>query len=257
MIVLYPLLGFVALWIGWFVLTGVVSLFFSHPDERGNPEKGLLIFVESIRWLSIPWGKHSTVIGLRKAGFLGEFRYWRWHSAWRAWLVLPAIMDSRLLERQAQCLADEIREERRANPQRPIRLMGYSCGGYVATRALELLPTDVQVESVAILVGAISPWRDLRPACNHVRGAMVISSCWLDCVIVGLGTLLFGTADRVHTVSQGMVGHHGPEGKNVVHLHWQWSMILLGNVGGHFAAAATDYITQLVAPMMGILPGIL
>jgi len=55
MIVLYLLLGFVALWISWFVLTGVVSFLFTHPDEAGNPEKGLLIFVESIRWLSVPW----------------------------------------------------------------------------------------------------------------------------------------------------------------------------------------------------------
>jgi len=161
-----------------------------------------------------------------------------------------------MLERQARRLADCILEEAHTNPHRPIRLMGYSCGGYVATRALELLPAEVQVESLALLAAAVSPWRDYRPACNHVRGAVVVSSCWLDCVILGLGTLLFRTADRVHTVSQGMVGHHGPEGNNVVQLHWQWSMMFLGNVGGHFTAAATDYIAQLVAPTMGILPGI-
>jgi pimeloyl-ACP methyl ester carboxylesterase len=246
------LLGLAVAWIGWFVLTRGATLLFCKPDETGDPDKGLVIFVESIRWLSIPWGRRSCLAGLRKAGYRGEFRYWWWHGFWRAWLVLPAIMDHAMLERQARRLADCIVEEQRAKPDKPIRLMGYSCGGYVATRALELLPGDIQVESVALLAAAISPWRDLRPACNHVRGPLIISSCWLDAVILGLGTLLFGTGDRVHTVSQGMVGHHGSKGRNVVELHWRPGMIHTGNVGGHFAAAATNYIAQLVAPMMGI-----
>lgn len=253
MIVLYIFLGFIAVWIGWFILTRGMMLLFCKLDETGRSEQGLVIFVESIRWLGIPWGRHTCLKGLRKAGFDGEFLYWRWHSTWRAWLVLPTIMNTSLLEQQSRRLADYLIEQKRTRPDRPIRLMGYSCGGYVAMRALELLPGDVQVESAAVLAGAISPWRDLRPAGNHVRGALVVSSCLLDAVILGIGTLLVGTADRVHTLSLGMVGYHGPAGENIVQIHWRLGMIHLGNVGGHFAATATDYIAQLVAPMMGIL----
>ncbi|MBN1554326.1 MAG: hypothetical protein JXA11_06245 [Phycisphaerae bacterium] len=252
MIYLYLFLGVAGSWIGWFVVTRGGAEWFAKPLPNGDARHGVVFFVESIRWLSIPWGRRACQAGLRKAGFLGEFRYWRWHGAWRAWLVLPAIMDHRMLENQAQRLADCITEEKRAHPDLPIRLMGYSCGAYIATRALELLPDDVQVESVATLAGAINPWRDLRPACRHVRGAFVVSSCVFDVVIVGLGTLIFGTADRKHVPSQGMVGHLGPAGENLVPLRWRLGMIPTGNIGGHFAAAATNYIARLVAPMMGI-----
>lgn len=255
MIALYILPGLAVLWIGWFVVTRLAMVLFSKSNETGDPAKGLVIFAESIRWVGIPWGRHTCLTGLRKAGFRGEFRYWRWHATWRGWLVLPAIMNYAMIEREAKRLADCIVEEKRNHPGKPIRLMGYSCGGYIATRALELLPAEVQVESVAILAGAVSPWRDLRPACNRVTGPYIVSSCFLDAIILGLGTLLFGTGDRVHTVSQGMVGHRGRAGENLVPLHWRFGMMHTGNVGGHFAAAATNYIAQLVAPMMSILPG--
>src|SRR5271170_7897276 len=66
---------------------------------------GLVIFVESIRWLGHRWGMRAGRRGLRGAGFTGEFRYWKWHSAWRGWLVLPAAMDRAMLEREARRLA--------------------------------------------------------------------------------------------------------------------------------------------------------
>ena len=77
-------------------------------DRRGDADKGLVIFSESIRWMGVRWGFRSVSAGLRQAGFAGEIRYWRWHATWRGGLVLPAIMDSRLLEAQARQLAEFI-----------------------------------------------------------------------------------------------------------------------------------------------------
>lgn len=220
----------------------------------GRDERGLVIFVESIRWLGARWGLSTAARGLREAGFAGRVLYWRWHAGWRGWLVLPAIMDRAMLEREARRLADFITARRRAHPAWPIYLIGYSAGGFVAIRALELLDDDVRVEAAALLEAAFSPWRDLRPACEHLRGPLVVCSSVADCVIVGLGTLLVGTADRRHVPSIGMIGPRGgaADVPQVRTVRWRPSFVYYGHWGGHFGASARGFIRQCVAPKMGI-----
>ena len=222
----------------------------------GDAERGLVIFVESIRWLGVRWGFSSCGRGLRQAGFGGELLYWRWHAAWRAWLVLPAIMDAGMLEAEAGRLAEFIARQRREHPDRPIWLIGYSCGGYVAVRALERLGGDVRIESAAVLAGAFSPQRDLSAAARRVRGRIVLCSSLLDWFIIGLGTLVFGTADRKHTLSAGMVGLRGHSGVaeagRLVEVKWRPALMGLGQFGGHFTAPAAGFIGRRVAPPMGI-----
>ena len=41
-----------------------------------------MIFAESLRWASIPWGKASCAAGFRRAGFGGKFLFWKWHETW-------------------------------------------------------------------------------------------------------------------------------------------------------------------------------
>ncbi|HUS92635.1 MAG TPA: hypothetical protein VM695_12335 [Phycisphaerae bacterium] len=224
-------------------------------DAGGPPDRGVVVYVESIRWLGVRWGLRSVAAGLRRAGFGGEFRYWRWHATWRGWLVLPAIVDAGLLEREARRLAAHLVRRHRAAPGAPIHLVGYSCGGYVALRALELLPAGVQVRSAALLAAAVDPARDLRPALARVSGTMVIASSVLDWLIVGAGTLVCGTADRRHTASLGMVGlrRRGRGGQQgVVELRWRPGLVRLGHFGGHFSASSAGFIRQCVAPAMGI-----
>jgi len=215
---------------------------------------GLVIFVESIRWLSVRWGMRSVAAGLADAGFDGEFLYWRWHAAWRGWLVLPAIMDRMMLEREARRLAAFIAGRRREHPAEPIYVIGYSCGGYVAVRALELLPDGVRVDAAATLAGAYSPRRDLAGACEHVTGKLVVCSSMCDFFIVGLGTLLCGTGDGRHVLSAGMVGLKGPAARDprIVQVRWRPSMIRSGNLGEHFTAAARGFIRDHVAAHLGI-----
>lgn len=213
---------------------------------------GLVLFVESIRWLGVRWGFSSVTRGLGLAGFTGEVRYWRWHRSWRGWLVLPAIMDTALLEEEAKRLADCIVRHRREHPGSPVYLVGYSCGAYVALRAMELLPPGVKIQSAAFLAGAFSPCHDLSEALEHVEGNIVNSSSLGDCLIVGLGTILFGTADRKYWPSAGMVGLAGQQPPRVIQIRWRPNMIPLGNIGGHFTASAARYIARTIAPAMGI-----
>ena len=227
----------------------------SHaPRRQGTGDRGLVIFVESIRWLGVRWGASTVERGLRQGGFEGRFLYWQWHAGWRAWLVLPALMDRGMLEREAGRLADFIAARRRDHPDMPLYLMGYSAGGFVAVRALELLDDDVRVDAAALLEAAFSPGRDLGAACRHLDGPLVICSSVADCLIVGLGTLLFGTADRRHAFSIGMIGPRGRAAADprVRLLPWRPGLVRSGHWGGHFGASACGFIRHCVAPAMGI-----
>lgn len=209
-------------------------------------EQGLVIFVESIRWLGVPWGKRTVAAGLRRAGYTGTFRYWRHHSTWRAWLVIPVVAAPKLLERESQQLADFIVRQRTERPGRPIWLIGYSAGGYVATRALELLPGQTCADGAAMLAPAFSPWRDLSLATGRSSGTFIVASSWLDWLILGIGTILFGTCDRKHVPSAGMIGHRGAG--ETRRIRWRPGLILTGNFGDHFSASATRFVAQHIAP---------
>jgi len=196
----------------------------------------------------VSWGKRTVAAGLRRAGFTGSFRYWRHHSTWRACLVVPVVAAPRLLEREAKRLADFIVASRAEGPGRPIYLIGYSAGGYIATRALELLPDGVRVDGAAMLAPAFSPWRDLSAAARRASRRFIVASSWLDCLILGFGTLLFGTCDRKHVPSAGMIGHRGAG--NIQQVRWRPRMIGVGNLGEHFSASATGSIARHIAPAL-------
>ena len=224
------------------------------PLGEGDPGKGIVIFAESIRFAGVPWGTRECEAGLREAGFEGEFRYWAWQEPWQGWLVLPAIMDAPMLEREAGRLARFIEARRREHGATPIYLIGFSCGAYVAIRALELLDEDVSVDAAATLAGAFDPRRDLSAAMHHVSGRLVVCSSLADWMIVGLGTMLFGTGDRKHTLSAGMVGlrYRRPPNDRLLEIRWRPALIRQGCYGGHFTAPAALFITHHLAPKMGI-----
>lgn len=214
-----------------------------------RPEQGLVIFVEGIRWMNIVWDRHALLTGLRQAGFEGEFRYWRWHETWRALLLLPVIRADRMLERRAAELAEMIAKESAAG--RPVYVFGCSCGGYLAVRALELLPEGVQVQSAGIMAGAFSPDRDLTAAMTHVRERVVVTASLGDWLILGLCTTIAGTADGKHTPSIGMLGPRGTPASDKLRVI-RYGPATIGDwiLGGHFTTAAM--VRRHLAPAMGI-----
>ena len=223
------------------------------PSEN-NPDNSLAIFVEGIRWLNIRWGRWRCEDGLHRRGFTGPFENWPWHATWRAMLALPVIMDRRMLEREALRLSRHIAGLRREDPRRSIHLFSLSCGAFVALRAVELLAEGVEVESLAMMAGAISPWRDLRPALAHIRGKLVATSSKLDWLVLGAGTSIFGTADRRHSPSAGMLGlrHSSARDAKVVQIRWRPAMVSLGWLGGHFTSSAAGLVARHVGPAMGL-----
>ncbi len=257
-------------WVTWAILIGagivlvLYGIIFFGPhfwlrrDRDGEIEKGLAIWVEPVRFPGWPWGERTTPAGLRRAGYKGKFLYWNWHAAWQGCLVLPALRNRGLIEREAQRLADFITNSRRDQPKTPIYLMGYSCGGFVSVRALELLPEDVRIESAAFLASAFDPRHDLTPAISHVNGKLIVSASLMDFAICGLGTLVFGGGDGVHTPTIGMLGAMEPTGPEafrhpkLIQIHWRPRMILEGLFGLHDWCFPPAFIARYLAPAMNI-----
>jgi pimeloyl-ACP methyl ester carboxylesterase len=213
--------------------------------------RDVALFIESVRWLGVRWGMASCRAGLQRVGFRGRFVYWRWHDTLRALTVVPVMVDTAASERQACRLAEHITRLRRERLGRCIYVIGYSAGGYVALRSLELLDEDITVQAAALLAAAVDPGRDLNPAAARVERSLVVSSSRLD-AIVGLGTLATGTLDRRFTPSQGAVGYRGPACDKLIEVRWRPELIRDGHWGGHFTAAAERFVARQIAPRMGI-----
>lgn len=229
----------------------------AEPIDRGGDERlGLTLFAGGLRWFGMRWGFSTLPKGLRRAGFAGKVVYWPWHGRWTGlpWPSVPALCDSPLHQRQAQAMADYLADYRRRYPQAPLYVMGCSAGGWIAWRVLELLPPEVTVDGVALLSAAVDPGRDLTAGLAHVRGVVVNTFSYLDCLILGLGTLVVGTGDRRHTPACGMVGLKGNDGR-VVNLPWRPGMIFSGKLGGHVTATPPAFIARYVAPLLGIGTG--
>lgn len=262
------------------VIQAVVSIgphLWIREDLIGNPSAGLVVFVESTRFAGVPWGKYTVAKGLRHAGYKGRFLYWPFHSTLQGCLVLSVLADTDLHERQADRLAKFLAEQRGAWPQRPLYLVGYSAGAYIAVRALELLENrygngqldtsddiskvysdHAMIDSAVLLAGCVDPGRDLSNARRMVRKRFVVTYSIADWALLGLGTMLAGTCDRRHTASLGMVGPRPAATTDaaasgcvaVTSVAWSPADMALGHWGDHFGAASPGYIARKVAPLL-------
>ena len=96
-------------------------------------------------------------------------------------------------------IAAEIAQWRRANPDAPFYLVGYSGGGGMATLVTAALPDDVSIDRLVLVAPAISPDYPLASeVLPHVREYVVNYASERD-LQVGWGTRTFGTIDRKYT----------------------------------------------------------
>jgi pimeloyl-ACP methyl ester carboxylesterase len=182
---------------------------------------------------------------------------------------VPALRDRKLHEQQAAAMAEAITHYQRQYPGRPAYLMGCSAGGWVALRAMELLPEGVAIDGAALFSAAVDARRDLRPALAHVRGRLVNSCSPWDVLLLGAGTLTVGTGDGRHAGSAGMLGFGPPRGENgcaepgaragqgttlydgkVVNVRWRPGMLLRGRHFGHITATAPAFVAKDIWPVL-------
>lgn len=230
---------------------------FTDREISGDPEKGLVIFCGGLRFWGIPYGRRSVPAGLRQGGYDGAFIYWAWHEKWTGVFPnpsLPALWDVELQKKHAAVIAAFIERYRAEYPGRAVHLMGCSAGGAVAVRVMEELAGHGQkVDAVGLLSVAVWPGRDLvELAEKTVKGKVVNFCSVLDCLILGLGTLMFGTGDRRHSCASGMMGLKRTHGGKVENSWWKPAMMRIGRYGGHNSAINSRFIATHVVPALEI-----
>ncbi len=133
----------------------------------------------------------------------------------------------------------------------------------MVVKALELLD-EQQVERAILLAPALSPAYDLSSALRAVRREMVVFWSPLDVVILGMGTKVFGTVDRVRTAGAGLRGFRVPAPvakpndddrrryDKLRQIRWQPRMAATGYLGGHFGTDSPLFLRKYVVPLLRV-----
>jgi alpha-beta hydrolase superfamily lysophospholipase len=160
-------------------------------------------------------------------------------------------------------VAEEIRRFREAHPDDPIYLIGKSGGTAVVVKALEQVEENT-VERAILLSPALSPVYDLSQALKAVSRELVVFWSPLDMIVLGAGTRVFGTADRVRTMSAGMVGFRRPalvpgvtedtgrdrQYAKLRQVRWTPKMASTGYLGGHVGPDSPIFLKNYILPLL-------
>ena len=159
--------------------------------------------------------------------------------------------------KEADKVAAILAKRHRAEPHRPLYLSAESGGAGIAVWALERLPDDVHVEAVVLVSPAVSSSYDLSGALAHVRQKMLVFPSKADGLVLGFGTLLFGTMDRKYDRSAGLDGFARPARADVAQYAkleqypYRGKMFrAYGNGGGHAWAMYPRFASAWLAPRL-------
>ncbi|MFH1417970.1 MAG: hypothetical protein ABII12_06765 [Planctomycetota bacterium] len=193
----------------------------------------------------------SMARGLLMSGYRGSVAVFPWNRRGARGIpllyVLRNLMNRRHHERWSDRLVRTILDYRSEYPNSPVNLLAQSGGCWVTLRALEKLPAGVCVRSVVWLAPSISPARDIAAAVSRCQHGLVSFGGPGDFFFLGMGTLLLGTSDRVHTPSAGWIGwRHRPQG--FTECRWRPAWIKFGYLGNHTSTSARRFIEDFVAP---------
>lgn len=177
-------------------------------DDPAREVDGLTLVLTGVQGLSFL--EKQIALGLADAGVPGRIQVVDWTTGNPLKLIYHLRTRS-FAAAAAGRLAERIAEFRRAHPDRPVHVVGYSGGGYVTLQLLEQLPPDVTVTSAALLAPSCSPFLDVGPlAAKTERGLTSVRSPF-DFAVLGLLTCVAGTTDGWHAPAAGFIGFH-PEG---------------------------------------------
>ena len=143
-----------------------------------------------------------------------------------------------------------------ADPRTPIVLVGHSAGTGIVVWALEDLPPQVHVRTVLLLASALSPRYDLTAALRHVDGHAISLYSDHDDVVLGAGTAVFGTVDRVKSPAAGYVGFHAPaagktpEYAQLIQYPYDPAWADFGNDGDHIGPTDRRFAQLILAPIV-------
>lgn len=149
----------------------------------------------------------------------------------------------------AEAIAAEIAEWRRAHPDAPFYLVGYSGGGGMATLITAALPDDVAIDRLVLVAPAISPDYPLEAeVLPHVREYVVNYASERD-LQVGWGTRTFGTIDRKNTDSAGAIGF-AEANERLLEYRWSTADEPFGHSGNHLAYLSGRWQAAKLLPVL-------
>ena len=225
----------------------------------GGAGAGLVLVADGVGGLDLCGTALRYVAGAE--GLPLEVRTLQWgHGLGRWHADLTNVANHRT---QAAAIAAEVEALRASRPGAPAFLVGKSGGTGLIVGALEGLPEDA-VEVAVLISSALSPAYDLSRALRAVRRELVVFWSPLDLVVLGLGTRIFGTVDRVNSVSAGLIGFRPPPGLDEAgrgqyaklrQVRWQPGMASTGYLGGHVGPDSPAFLRKYVVPLLTVGAG--
>ncbi len=195
---------------------------------------------------------NSFAKGLRAAGLAHDFEEFYWSQGMLLAPIFADLWNTKHHQRQADRLADRIREYTSEHPGLPVHLVTHSGGAAMGVFALERLSDNQAVTSLVMVNAGLSPWYDLSPALQRCTVGMLSLSSWLDWFILGIAITLVGTMDRWHCPAAGMVGFRVPKEKTGVYtrlhqVYWSPSYIWKrGWFGMHVSAGGHRFVKETI-----------
>ncbi|MFI5460094.1 MAG: serine aminopeptidase domain-containing protein [Isosphaerales bacterium] len=221
-------------------------------------QRGLVLVADGVGGLDLCGTALRYVLGAERLPYAVQLFPWgHGLGRWFADLTNAANRDAK-----ARLIADIVERHQTDWPGDPVFLVAKSGGSGVVVKALELLD-EAMVERVVLLAPALSPAYDLTRALRAVRREIVVFWSPLDVIILGAGTRLFGTADRVKSVSAGLVGFQVPPrgeldlakrhsyGK-LRQVRWRPRMATTGYFGGHVGPDSPMFLRKYVVPLLRV-----
>jgi len=219
-------------------------------------EHGLVVSLDGVGGYN--WGPQWLRDGLNQAGVRSAIYIFDWGHG-PAGMFLADLMDESGNREQARELARMVENYQRYYPGRPVYLIGHSGGAGIVVFALEAMKSTTQVDGVFLLAPALDPDRNLAPALAHVRQNVYVTHSPADVALMGLGTSTFGTMDRKHTVSAGLVGFRIPTNLSAAdarqyaklrQAEWKPDLLSKGNLGGHMSWTTSAFAREYIAPIV-------
>jgi pimeloyl-ACP methyl ester carboxylesterase len=219
-------------------------------------EAGLVVSLDGVGGYN--WGPKWLRAGLDEAGVAAAIVIYDWSKGPKGMFVADLVDEARN-HAAAKDLAQMVETYLATMPNRPVTLIGHSGGTAVVVWALESLPEGCMVERAILMAPALAPDYDLSKALRHVRGRLYVMYSYADVPLMAAGTAVFGTMDRQHSVSAGLVGFKMPvsvapaeraQYLKVRQIPWTISLIKTGHLGGHMGWTSTRFARDFLAPIL-------
>ena len=225
------------------------------PTLEGDPARGTVFLVDGVGGLLL-----TPVLArkaFRQSGLPLATYVFDWHRGPRG-EMLADLVCRRRNQRAALRLARLIRCFRRCHPESPLHVLGYSGGAGIAVFAAEKLGRRARLNTLILGAPALSSAYCLERALSSVDRCYAFV-CRRDVVYLGLATAVFGTIDRRHGLSAGLVGFDSyPQGVadpggaagRLRQISWEPSMRHDGHCGQHTGCATVDFICHRIVPLL-------